>query len=172
MDRFPVLRDGQAVGELRIEKEPDCTAFQIRCRGEGLYTAWVVGTGGELRLGIPETENGILTLSRRFSSALTSPVGTLIRGELRAFGGMEEENWRSAGSPEMLVRSEFLRARLRGVSGALTRYSGGLRFLALPFDKHRPFPLTALFCFARVMRIDGTVCAVFAFDRNENPVFH
>ena len=79
MDRFPVLRDGQAVGELRIEKEPDCTAFQIRCRGEGLYTAWVVGTGGELRLGIPETENGILTLSRRFSSALTSPVGTLIR---------------------------------------------------------------------------------------------
>ena len=33
------------------------------------------------------------------------------------------------------------------------------------------FPLAALFCFARVVRIGGRMYAVFAFDKGEQPVF-
>lgn len=174
MDRFPVLRDGQSVGELTVEQEPNCTAYRLRCRGEGLCSAWVVGQSGELRLGVPEAEHGMLTLSRRFSRELTGPAGSVVRGELRSCvveTGGEEEDWQSLGSPDRLFRSRFLQSQLRGVSGALTRRGKSRRFLALPFDPRRPFPLVPLFCFARILRIGGTAYAVFAFDREETPVF-
>ena len=172
MDRFPVLQNGQTVGELTVERETNCTVFRLRCRGEGLLSAWIVGTGGELRLGVPDAQQGSLTLCRRFSKEMTGPAGTFLRGELRSCeGGAEEEDWQSTGCPERLFQSGFLQHQLRGVSGALTRRGKGRRLLALPFDVGRPFPLVPLFCFARILRIGGTVYAVFAFDRNEIPAF-
>ena len=172
MDRFPVLRDGQTVGEMTVEQEANCTVFRLRCRGDGLFSAWIVGTGGEQRLGVPEAQQGTLTMCRRFSRELTGPAGTFLRGELRSCdGGTAEEDWQSTGSPERLFQSGFLQHQLRGVSGAMTRRGKGRRFLALPFDTGGPFPLVPLFCFARILRIGGTAYAVFAFDRNEVPVF-
>ena len=172
MDRFPVLRDGQTVGEMTVEQENTCTVFRLRCRGEGLFSAWIVGTEGELRLGVPDSQQGTLTMCRRFSRELTSPAGSFVRGELRSCdSGAAEEDWQSMGSPERLFQSGFLQYQLRGVSGALTRRGKGRRYLALPFDAARPFPLVPLFCFARFLRIGGTASVVFAFAKNETPVF-
>lgn len=174
MDRVPVLLEKQAIGELTGETLPDGCVFSLRCRGTGagLYSAWAVGTSGELRLGVPDQADGQLALRRRFSTALAAPIGRLVRGELRSCESAGDgTQWQSAACPEKLFRSDFLRFQLRGVKGVLTRREGGCRFLALPFDGRRPFLLTSLFCFARVARINAEPYAIFAFDRDENPVF-
>ena len=44
------------------------------------------------------------------------------------------------------------------------------RYVALPYDALRPFPLPALFCLARICRIGGRDYVVYAFDSGERPV--
>ena len=100
---------------------------------------------------------------------MTQPLGRLQRGELRP-ARPAAAGWRRADHPEQLFRAPWLREKLRGAEGALTGEAGGCRLVALPFGPDRPFPLTALFCLARICRINGETYAVFAFDRGENPV--
>ena len=71
----------------------------------------------------------------------------------------------------MRLRSPWLREQLRLVSGVLVREEQGRRELAVPYDVGRPFPLTALFCFAHIRRIHGRSYAIFAFNGEERPVF-
>ena len=54
MDKFPLLWEGKALGELIVEQEALYTWFTVRCRlpGEGIWCAWAVGDRGELRLGV------------------------------------------------------------------------------------------------------------------------
>ena len=57
MDKFPLLWEGKAIGELSAEQETLYTWFTVRCRlpGEDIWCAWAVGDRGELRLVLPET---------------------------------------------------------------------------------------------------------------------
>lgn len=172
MDKFPVLLDGRPNGELSVEQEGLYTCFSARCPlSEGLWCAWAVGEQGELRLGVLEPEGRQGCIRRRFSRRLTAPLGRLLRGELRPAGAKEPEVWEAVPDPERLFRAPWLRQRLRGVHGARTRTAGGRRWLALPCDPGKPFPLTTLFCFARLRRIGEAAYWVFAFDEREQPVF-
>ena len=170
MDKFPLLWEGKAIGELSAEQETLYTRFTVRCRlpGEGIWCAWAVGDRGELRLGVVEPQNGI---RRRFSHQMTAPLGKLLRGELRPAGDRTEENWTAAPEPDRLFRTPWLRRQLRDVRGALTRTAEAGRFLALPYDEKRPFPLTPLFCLAQPRNIGGKRYLVYAFDGKEWPVF-
>ena len=174
MDKFPLMLNGKPAGELTAEREGLYTWFSARCPvpGEGLWCAWAVGDRGELRLGVLEPEGDQGFIRRRFSGRLTAPLGRLLRGEVRPAGAKAEpEPWDPAPAPERLFRAPWLRQRLRGIQGALTRQEGAVRLLALPYDKGKPFPLTTLFCFARLRRIGGAEYAVFAFDGEERPIF-
>ena len=170
MDKFPLLWEGKAIGELSAEQETLYTRFTVRCRlpGEGIWCAWAVGDRGELRLGVVEPQNGI---RRRFSRQMTAPLDKLLRGELRPAGDRTEENWTAAPEPDRLFRTPWLRRQLRDVRGALTRTAEAGRFLALPYDEKRPFPLTPLFCLAQPRNIGGKRYLVYAFDGKEWPVF-
>ena len=170
MDKFPLLWEGKAIGELSAEQETLYTRFTVRCRlpGEGIWCAWAVGDRGELRLGVVEPQNGI---RRRFSHQMTAPLGKLLRGELRPAGDRTEENWTATPEPDRLFRTPWLRRQLRDVRGALTRTAEAGRFLALPYDEKRPFPLTPLFCLAQPRNIGGKRYLVYAFDGKEWPVF-
>ena len=170
MDKFPLLWEGNAIGELSAEQETLYTWFTVRCRlpGEDIWCAWAVGDRGELRLGVVEPQNGI---RRRFSHQMTAPLGKLLRGELRPAGDRTEENWTAAPEPDRLFRTPWLRRQLRDVRGALTRTAEAGRFLALPYDEKRPFPLTPLFCLAQPRNIGGKRYLVYAFDGKEWPVF-
>lgn len=172
MDKFPLLLEGRAAGELTARWEASCTWFDVRCRlPEGnLWCAWAVGERGELRLGVLEPDHGTAVLHRRFSDRMTLPLGRLLRGEIRPACG-EPETWRPAPKPEEFFRSAWLRRRLRGLSGARTRRDRERFYLALPYDPRRAFPLVTLFCFARVRVLEGRPYAVFAFE-GEEPVFH
>ena len=170
MDKFPLLWEGKAIGELSAEQETLYTWFTVRCRlpGEDIWCAWAVGDRGELRLGVVEPQNGI---RRRFSHQMTAPLGKLLRGELRPAGDRTEENWTAAPEPDRLFRTPWLRRQLRDVRGALTRTAEAGRFLALPYDEKQPFPLTPLFCMAQPRNIGGKRYLVYAFDGKEWPVF-
>lgn len=174
MDKFPLLWEGSPTGELTTEREALYTWFTARCRlpGEGLWCAWAVGDCGELRLGVLEPEGERAVIRRRFSERMTTPLGKLLRGEIRpARGRAVQETWEPAVEPVSLFHASWLRKRLRGARGALTRTETGCRYLALPYDKAGPFPLTTLFCFARIRTIEGKSYVVYAFDSQETPVF-
>lgn len=173
MDKFPLLMEGRPAGELIAEREGLYTWFSARCPlpGEGLWCAWAVGDRGELRLGVLEPEGGEGAIRRRFSGRFTAPLGRLLRGEVRPAGTREPEDWTPAPAPDRLFRAPWLQRRLRGIQGALTRRTGSVRHLALPYDREKPFPLTTLFCFARLRRIGGADYAVYAFDGEDRPVF-
>mgnify|MGYP007027390177 FL=1 len=170
MDKFPLMQGGVSVGELITEQEALYTWFEARCRlpGEGLWCAWAVGDRGELRLGVLEPCGDRATIRRRFSARLTGPVGRIQWGELRPAHPAEPGDWLPAAGE--LFRSPWLREQLQNASGVLTRQAAGRRYVALPYDAGRPFPLPALFCLARVCRIGGRDYVVYAFDSGERPV--
>ncbi|MCI9332834.1 MAG: hypothetical protein HFG05_11810 [Oscillibacter sp.] len=172
MDKFPLTLEGRPTGELTTEREGLYTCFSARCPlPEGLWCAWAVGEGGELRLGVLEPEGTQGVIQRRFSGRLTAPLGRLLRGEIRPAGAKEPEIWAPAPFPDRLFRAPWLRQRLKDIQGAQTRQGGALRYLALPYEKGKPFPLTTLFCFARLRQIGEGTYVVYAFDGQERPVF-
>ncbi len=173
MDKFPLLMEGKAAGELTAEQEGLYTWFSARCplRSEGLWCAWAVGDRGELRLGVLEPEGTQGCIRRRFSGRLTAPLGRLLRGEVRPAGAKETESWEPAPAPDRLFRAPWLCRRLKGAQGALLRRAGETRYLALPYDPGKPFPLTTLFCFARLRSINGAPYVVYSFDPQDRPIF-
>ena len=174
MDKYSLLWDGRAAGELTVEQEALYTWFEARCRlpGEGLWCAWVAGEGGELRLGVLEPAGEEASIRRRFSRRMTEPLGRLLQGELRPAAGEDREAWETVPDPAAAFRSPWVQKRLRGIKGALLRRGeDSRRYLALPYDRRGPFPLTTLFCFACIRHIGGKAYAVFAFDGEETPVF-
>ena len=58
-----------------------------------------------------------------------------------------------------------------GVQGARVRRAGETRYLALPYDRAKPFPLTTLFCFARLRNLGEGAYVVYAFDKQDRPIF-
>lgn len=172
MDKFPLMLEGRPAGELTAEREGLYTWFSAHCPlPEGLWCAWAVGDRGELRLGVLEPEGRQGAIRRRFSGRLTAPLGRLLRGEVRPAGAGQPEVWEPAPAPERLFRAPWLCQRLKGVQRARTRRAGEVRYLALPYDRAKPFPLTTLFCFARLRSIDGDFYVVYAFDGQDRPVF-
>ncbi len=63
-----------------------------------------------------------------------------------------------------------LDAELAATEGVLWQSERGLRRLALPFAPDAPFPLTALFCFAEIAKIDKKRYAVYCVDACGCPV--
>ena len=173
MDKFPLLLDGIPSGELTAEREALYTWFTARCTlpDEQLWFGWLVVSQGELRLGILEPEGKRGTIRRRFSDRMTLPLGRLLRGEVRPAGARETEHWEPLPAPDQMFRTPWLRQRLKGAQGALTRKAGGFRYLALPYSKEKPFPLTTLFCFAHIRPIGDAMYVVYGFDSRENPIF-
>ena len=173
MDKFPLLWSGRSAGELITEQEALYTWFEARGRlpGEGLWCAWAIGDLGELRLGIMEPCGREASIRRRFSSRLTAPVGRIQRGELRPAHPAETGDWQALARAETADSLPWVRQKLQSVPGALARTEGALRYVAVPYDPARPFPLTSLFCFARICRIGSRDYAVFAFDKEGRPAF-
>ena len=54
--------------------------------------------------------------------------------------------------------------------GALVRLAGSVWLAAVPCAEDAPFPLTELFCLARIETVAGRRCVVFAFDASGWPV--
>ena len=144
---------------------------QMRDPGDGLYRAVLMGERGELPLGVMEAENGSLVLRRRPDRSALTSLGAL-RGVrvFRAFAFRRKNEWNETARPAQLFESEFLKERTETLPLAWWRRTGERLIVALPLRDNMPFPLEALFCFARIGTVEGCPCAIYAFDRQEIPV--
>ena len=162
MDKFPILWKGSSVGELILEKEQLYTWFTVQCRvpEDGLWCAWVIGEKGTLRLGVLEPIGGQFVIRRRYSDRLTAPLGKILRGEVRsAFD--EEKGWERVTEPDRQICDPWLRKQIRGRRDVLMRFDAEHTYLAVPYDKEKPFPMLPLFCFAVIRVIQKQSYAVF-----------
>jgi len=171
VDKFPLLWERKHVGELTVERESLYTWFtaEASLEKEKLWCAWVVGEQGELRLGVLEPAGNRIVIRRRFSNRMTAPMGRLLRGEIRPVSA-DCAGWEPISEPQRLFGSPWLTQRMKGIRGVMVRRTKGKICLAIPYQREAPFPLTTLFCFAKVRPIGGTDYVVFCFDREERPV--
>ena len=80
-----------------------------------------------------------------------------------------EMGWEYVQEPEKLFHTPTLKRHLLTGKGVLVSRRGEHCFVALPFDARRPFPMTDMFCLARIRRIHQRQYAVFCFDGQEQP---
>ena len=153
----PVCLDGCCVGEMSVMPAGRDTELRVRCTGlpAGLYRLYACGAGGELLLGV--TEDGCL--HRRFSAAMTAPLGTVTRCRAQPVQGAA---WRA------LAPSDGLPWPVP--AGALLRREGASAQVAVPWPQDAPFPLTELFCFASVGQREGKRYVFYAFSGNWTPL--
>lgn len=171
LERVKLYCGGQCRGEVTIC--PEGVRTRVRAvmtdPGDGLYRAALVGGQGELALGVLEPGDGGLSVCRRLYSREVAGVGRPLRGEARCSFRFQEARWQETGCPAQFFRGAFWTERLRPIGRCWWRRERGALYLAFPLEADGPFPLETLFCFARVERVEGRACAVYAF-REEKPV--
>lgn len=172
MDRQFSLMDGQGWLTLREEGPRVCFRAELPDDGRGLYKAYLTGPGGgRVLLGTLIPEGGALRLTRTLSA------GELARRGVWPPEGAQAElafpaapaGWTREERPARLMGERMLARCAEGLRGVLLRRRKGDFSLAVPWEAGREFPLTPLFCFARVERLAGKDYAVFRFSARGCP---
>ena len=172
MERVALFCGGRQRGEIALSPEGPRTRVRAAMAdpGDGLYRAYLAGEGGELALGVlAPAGGGEIAVCRRLYSREVAGIGRPLRGEARRSFRFSEADWQETDDPARFFHDPFLSERLRRAGPCRWRRAEGVLYLALPAAAGKPFPLEALFCFARMERVAGTLCAVYAF-RGETPV--
>lgn len=149
---YPVYIGDRAAGTMTVTAAGQDTVFELRCPDPepGLWRAWVQGEEGRLDLGLLEGGR----LRRRFSRRLTASLGG-VRWAGAEPCAARDSPWRPAGPED---------CPLPLPPGSLCRREGRRVRLAAPYDREGPFPLTELFCLARIRAMDGGLWAEYRFE--------
>lgn len=160
---------------LRTGQEGDRFVFTMECpnNGDGLYKAFLNCSGGRRLLGTMLPEGNHLWLRRTLSKEESKTVGTVFSGEAVLSyrfpsGETPPPGWKWETSPWGLFQDAVLVKSSQNLKGALLREENNVRLLALPFDGGA-FPLTPLFCFAKIYYLSGRPYAVFRLGKNGKP---
>ena len=173
MERVKVYCRENCRGEATMEQSEGRVEIRVAMDdpADGLYRATLVGTRGQMALGIMESQKESLILRRRPWLRDVERLGEVQRVQVNcAFPFRGKCVWQEAEQPSKLVDHVFLKERLASLSRAWWRREGGKLFLALPLEKEEPFPLEALFCFGKIDCVEGRRCVVYAFDSNGMPL--
>lgn len=173
MEQLKVFCRDRCRGEATVERRDGRAEIEVSMEdpADGLYRAVLTGERGQLPLGVMEPHHGTLILRRRPYLRDVEQLGMLRSIQVnRSFAFRRPETWKRTDSPMDLVSSDFLKTRLERYRAAWWRKSEGTLRLALPLDEGEPFPVEALFCFARIEWVDGRRCAVYTFDGQERPL--
>lgn len=128
---------------------------------DGLYKAYLTAAGQECLLGTLAPEGGRLYLRRVLS------IDSLKRQGLWPVQGVEERlvcSFQSSGQPFHWSDPVLRRSANKLPDHQIKRVGDGF-LLSFAFNPHAPFPLTPVFCFARVEK--GKV--FFSFHENGMP---
>lgn len=174
METVKLFCAGQETGEITLRRDGRCTEIRASMPdpGDGVYRAALIGEQGRMALGVMEPAGDGLALCRRPYSRDVVRLGPLLRGEAsRSVAFWGQSGWRETMCPARLFQSEFIISRLPENGRAWWRREGEVLYLALPLEKGGPFPMEALFCLGRIQCVEGRCCVVYAFDKEEQPVF-
>ncbi len=171
--RFP-LAGGR--GWLAVREE----GGRVRCEarmpddGRGLYKGWLTGASGRALLGTFVPGDGGLALARTLSLDELKRQGAWPPEEGTAelafsFDGraVQPPGWTRDPSPGRLLGEPLLAAAAPGPA-LLRREAEGFS-LAYRYRPDRPFPLTPLFCFARLEEMEGELYLCFPFRKGGCP---
>ncbi len=173
MQQIGLYCRGVCCGEVTLQERGERVEIcaQMQDPGDGLYRAVLEGECGELSLGVMEPKAGALILRRRPARSEMSRLGAVRRVRVGcAFPFGKKRIWNKTMQPTELFRDDFFHQRLSGQPYAWWRQEQGILTMAFPWKSDIAFPLDALFCFARVERIEEELCVVFAFDTQERPI--
>ena len=167
-----VYREERPVGTVTLSEGGGWAELRMSCLLDrtGLFRGFLACDGGELPLGVMEPQQGALAVCRRLYARDVAALGALRRGEARLSFRFGEGDWQAVREPGRLLVDPALRRCLEGTPRALRRREGERQLLAFPVEEGRPFPLEPLFCLARIRRVEGQLCAVYAFDREGRPL--
>ena len=146
--------------------------------GAGLYKAWLRGSGPDFLLGTLMPEGGCLKLQRTLSLDTLKRVGCwpISSGKTAmSFHFTDPANksfssrWHWEHRPSARFSDPLLAESAASWGSMLLRdVEQGFQLAAL-FDPKRPFPITMLFCLARVSQVDGQPHVVFTFHSDGTP---
>lgn len=166
-ERFPLAEGG---GWLTVREEKG----RVRCQAQlpndskGLYKCWLAGPGGMALLGTFVPQEDCLRLERTLSVDELKRQGAWPPEGAQAvlafsFGGEQPppRGWVREHAPGRLM-GEPLLAQAAGGPALLRQEAAGFS-LAYPYRPDRPFPLTPLFCFARLEELEGRPYLRFPF---------
>ena len=172
MEQMLVFCRDSCQGEATVERKDGRAEIAVSMNDptDGLYRAVLTGERGQLPLGVMEPHHGRLVLRRRPYLRDVEQLGTLRNIQVsRSFPFRRAEAWKKTDCPADLVSDAFLKERLLRQCVGWWKRSGDRLLIALPLDEGAPFPVEALFCFAKPEVVDGRHCIVYTFDREENP---
>ena len=168
MERRFSLWEGRGWLTVREEQNRAVCAAQLPNDGKGLYKCWLTGAGGKALLGTFVPQGGVLWLERTLTISELERQGAWPPEGGQAvqafsFDGVEKipAGWQREDNPGRLMGEPLLAAAARGP--ALIRLDENGFLLAYLYRKDRPFPLTPLFCFARLETLEGRDYLCFPF---------
>ncbi len=168
MERRFSLAEGRGWLTVREEGSRAVCAAQLPDDSKGLYKCWLTGRGGKALLGTFVPQGGVLRLERTLSVGELERQGAWPPEGGQAvlafsFDGRERApaGWRREEQPGRLMGEPLLAGSASGP--ALIRREERGFLLAYPYRPDRPFPLTPLFCFARLERLEGRDYLCFPF---------
>lgn len=173
MEQLQVFCRNDCQGNANVERKDGRAEINVSMTdpADGLYRATLTGEHGTLPLGVMEPHHGVLLLRRRPYLRDVECLGKLKNVQVsRSFSFHRSEVWKTADHTSELVRSDFLKKRLGQCHSIRWKKNGDSLCLALPLSEDAPFPLEALFCFARIEFVEGRRCAVYTFDKEEKPL--
>ena len=173
------LGDGRGWLTFREEGGRVSCAAQLPRDEAGLYKGWLVGPSGRALLGTFIPEGAVLQLKRTLTldelrrQGAWPPQGAEAELTFRFTGKGERsaglpQGWSWEPTPRRLM-GEPLLARSAGDTGALLRRGKEGFSLAYPYRPGEPFPLTPLFCFARIEELEGRPYLLFPFRPGGRP---
>ena len=170
MWRYPIFYHGASCGEMTVAQEGLYLQFfaRVAIKDKVIPRLYLKGERGELLLGVAEpTEDGYM-LRRRLSVGTVEPLGKLQCAQVSV--QWEKENaWRGLGGEEAQLCRRYCSV-LPPLQNGLFRLCGGVREIGFPCGERMPFPMSGLFCLARIERILGREYAVFSFDQKGEPI--
>ena len=169
--KLPLYRGGSAAGTVEVLTEGNRAVLRAAMEdpGDGLYRAVLLGTRGELAVGVMAPEGKNLAAERCVYRRDVEQLGESAGGEARRFRAFGKA-WLPAQTPEALLRDPFLSRRLGCCRRVWYRREGGVLQLAAAAEEGEPFPLETLFCLAEPGLVEGVACMVFRFDEMGRPL--
>ena len=173
MERLRIYCGARDCGEATLRADGERVEIRAGMEdpGDGLYRAVLIGTAGQLALGVMEPAAGQLALKRRPAQREVERLGKLLRVQTEcSFPFRKGKVWQQTEKPSQLVKSEFLMKRLAECHRCWWRREEEQLILALPWGEGERFPLESLFCFGRVSMVEGCRCVIYTLDSAEVPL--